>query len=401
MCVLGEDRARELISALDGRIAGVGPAVPLADAARSFRLACAALALAEERGLEAPLAVDAHRFDLLSRAEPALSPRSPPTASRPWPAETVNSRARLEATLLAWLRHAGNVAAAARELGVHPQTVRYRLGRLRELSAPRSRTPTRASSSSWCCGRDDRRRHLGRRGRASRRARPGLEACSRIQGAVVRRAIRVGERSRSPRRRGAATRCTCAPTPTRRRRLASALARLRFVLSLDDDLEPFHRAHRSHPLLGRIVKARPKLRVLRKPEPFEALAWAIIEQLIDTQRAGDIAWSLTRRHGDQHTAGPMVRPPPTRWPTPRGSKRPAFRPRSRARWPAWRSPSRADSSTRLGRPAPARRDPRRRRVDARAPGPLRARDLRRAAAPRRRHAQRLRPGHRGAHRKRR
>ena len=87
-----------------------------------------------------------------------------------------------------------------------------------------------------------------------------------------------------------------------------AIARMRFVLALDDELEPFHRAHRSDPVLGRIIKARPKLRVLRKPEPFEALAWAIIEQLIDTQRAGDIAWTLTRRHGQRHPQGPWCAP---------------------------------------------------------------------------------------------
>jgi 3-methyladenine DNA glycosylase/8-oxoguanine DNA glycosylase len=89
-----------------------------------------------------------------------------------------------------------------------------------------------------------------------------------------------------------------------------ALARLRFVLGLDDDLEPFHRAHRSDPLLGRVIKARPRLRLVRKPEPFEALAWAIIEQLIDTQRAGNIAWAFTRRHGLQHPEGPWVAPTP-------------------------------------------------------------------------------------------
>ena len=90
----------------------------------------------------------------------------------------------------------------------------------------------------------------------------------------------------------------------------AALDRMRFVLALDDDLEPFHRAHRNDPLLGRIIKARPKLRPLRKPEPFEALAWAIIEQLIDTQRAGNIAWAFTRRHGVQHPRGPWVAPTP-------------------------------------------------------------------------------------------
>jgi 3-methyladenine DNA glycosylase/8-oxoguanine DNA glycosylase len=87
-----------------------------------------------------------------------------------------------------------------------------------------------------------------------------------------------------------------------------AIARLRFILSLDDDLEPFHRAHRDDPVLGRAIRARPKLRVLRKPEPFEALAWAVIEQLIDTQRAGDIQWTLTRRHGERHPSGPWVAP---------------------------------------------------------------------------------------------
>ena len=61
------------------------------------------------------------------------SPSSRPSGWRRSSGETPNSRARLEATLLAWLRHAGTVADAAAELGVHPQTVRYRLGRLREL----------------------------------------------------------------------------------------------------------------------------------------------------------------------------------------------------------------------------------------------------------------------------
>jgi len=89
-----------------------------------------------------------------------------------------------------------------------------------------------------------------------------------------------------------------------------AIERLRFVLALDDDLEPFHRAHRTDPLLGRVIKARPKLRIIRKPEPFEALAWAVIEQLIDTQRAGDIARAFTRAHGTRHPTGAYAAPTP-------------------------------------------------------------------------------------------
>ena len=130
-----------------------------------------------------------------------------------------------------------------------------------------------------------------------------------------------------------------------RGRRARAQRRMRFVLSLDDDLEPFHRAHRSDPLLGRVIRARPKLRVLRKPEPFEALAWAMIEQLIDTQAAGNIAWALTRRHGERHPTARGSRRRPTSSPTPPRSRPPGSRPPSRARSPASPERSRTARST--------------------------------------------------------
>jgi len=89
-----------------------------------------------------------------------------------------------------------------------------------------------------------------------------------------------------------------------------AIERLRFVLALDDDLTPFHRAYRSDPLIGRALKANPKLRVTRTPDPFEALAWAVMYQLIDTQKAGNIAWEFTRRHGTRHDSGAYAAPGP-------------------------------------------------------------------------------------------
>ena len=104
--------------------------------------------------------------------------------------------------------------------------------------------------------------------------------------------------------------CCCVRTRTPRTRRGSRSSGCASCSSLDDDLAPFHRAFRSDPLLGRALRARPKLRFLRKPEPFEALAWAIIEQLIDTQRAGNIAWAFTRAHGVQHPRGPWVAPTP-------------------------------------------------------------------------------------------
>jgi 3-methyladenine DNA glycosylase/8-oxoguanine DNA glycosylase len=90
-----------------------------------------------------------------------------------------------------------------------------------------------------------------------------------------------------------------------------ALARMRFVLALDDDLAPFHARFRADPLLGRAIRGRPRLRVLRKPAPFEALVDAICEQLIDTQAAGNIIWALTRAHGARHPKGPWIAPAPS------------------------------------------------------------------------------------------
>lgn len=130
----------------------------------------------------------------------------------------------------------------------------------------------------------------------------------RIEGNVVRRALRLNGELALAEAAWRGDDVLLRGHAEREETAREAIARLRFVLSLDDDLEPFHRAHRSDPVLGRVIRARPKLRVLRKPEPFEALAWAVIEQLIDTQRAGDIQWTLTRRHGERHPSGQWVAP---------------------------------------------------------------------------------------------
>ena len=64
-----------------------------------------------------------------------------------------------------------------------------------------------------------------------------------------------------------------------------ALTRMRFALGVDDDTSEFHRRFRDDPLIGRAIRAAPGLRPPRRPEPFEALAWAICEQLIEYPRA--------------------------------------------------------------------------------------------------------------------
>lgn len=66
------------------------------------------------------------------------------------------------------------------------------------------------------------------------------------------------------------------------------IVRMRFALGVDEDLSAFHREFASDPLIGRSVRERPWLRPKRRPEPFEALAWAICEQLIEYERAAAI-----------------------------------------------------------------------------------------------------------------
>jgi 3-methyladenine DNA glycosylase/8-oxoguanine DNA glycosylase len=80
-----------------------------------------------------------------------------------------------------------------------------------------------------------------------------------------------------------------------------ALQRMRFALGVDDDLRPFYDRFRSDPLIGRSVRARPHLRIIRRPDPFEALAWAICEQLIDFDRAAAIQRRIVFKLGRRCT----------------------------------------------------------------------------------------------------
>ena len=66
---------------------------------------------------------------------------------------------------------------------------------------------------------------------------------------------------------------------------AHGIERMRFALGVDEDLRGFLRTFAGDPLIGRSLRRRPWLRVRRRPEPFEALAWAITEQLIEYEQA--------------------------------------------------------------------------------------------------------------------
>jgi hypothetical protein len=134
----------ELDSAVRGRAAALGPAVPWQEAAVSFGRAREVLRLAREGGIEngdALLMAESHKLSLLLGADRRLARDVAETALAPLAGETELSRERLGSTLDAWLRHRGRTEAVAKALHVHPQTVRYRLARLRELFGTRLDDP--------------------------------------------------------------------------------------------------------------------------------------------------------------------------------------------------------------------------------------------------------------------
>jgi 3-methyladenine DNA glycosylase/8-oxoguanine DNA glycosylase len=92
--------------------------------------------------------------------------------------------------------------------------------------------------------------------------------------------------------------------PSRAAALA-AIERMRFALGVDHDLAEFHARFRRDPLIGPVIRTRPWLRPRRRPQPFEALAWAICEQLIDSERAAGIQRRLVRRFGATSACGTL------------------------------------------------------------------------------------------------
>lgn len=126
-----------LVHALRAMPAALGPAVTPADARHSAQRARAALALHERLGKgdgpPALVVADDHLMDLLLAAQPRLAADLVRRRLAPLDALSEPVHDRLTETLAAWLDHLGEARPAAEALNVHVQTVRYRLGQLREL----------------------------------------------------------------------------------------------------------------------------------------------------------------------------------------------------------------------------------------------------------------------------
>jgi 3-methyladenine DNA glycosylase/8-oxoguanine DNA glycosylase len=80
------------------------------------------------------------------------------------------------------------------------------------------------------------------------------------------------------------------------------IERMRFALGVDEDLSAFQCEFARDPLIGPSIRRRPWLRPRRRPEPFEALAWAICEQLIEYERAVAIQRRIVASMGPRWSA---------------------------------------------------------------------------------------------------
>jgi len=90
--------------------------------------------------------------------------------------------------------------------------------------------------------------------------------------------------------------------------LLDAVNRMRFALGIDLDLNPMRELFGSDPLLGPAISGMSPGRPHRRPYPWEALLWAITEQLIEYKRAAAIQRSMIRKWGMRlDDPGPCVR----------------------------------------------------------------------------------------------
>lgn len=124
----------------------------------------------------------------------------------------------------------------------------------------------------------------------------------RASGNVLTRLLHVGDEPVVVhgwlRRDGAvAIRAVAAEGRCEREVLERAIERMRFALAVDDDLRPFYAEFKRDPFLGPAIRRRPWLRPRRRPVAWEALVWAITEQLIESSRAAVIQRRMVRRWG--------------------------------------------------------------------------------------------------------
>jgi hypothetical protein len=136
----GRARTR-LMRTLSGRSAVAGPARTWLAASTSYNRALRALELRSEAGEDATYDTEEHLADLVLAADREAVADLRARVLAPLDGLRPATRQKLAETLRAWLLHQGRRDDVAAALFVHPQTVRYRMGQLRELYGDRLEDP--------------------------------------------------------------------------------------------------------------------------------------------------------------------------------------------------------------------------------------------------------------------
>jgi hypothetical protein len=135
--VLVADAVRpQLLGSVQGVQVVVGPPRPWALAGSSYRLALRAQGMGT-----GVVDTEAHLPELVLTADPEALEDLRRRVLAPLDALRPAAREKLAETLHSWLLHHGRREAVAADLFVHPQTVRYRLGQLRDLYGERLDDP--------------------------------------------------------------------------------------------------------------------------------------------------------------------------------------------------------------------------------------------------------------------
>jgi sugar diacid utilization regulator len=128
-------RRARISRAFTGRAAALGPGVALEQAPASYDRAMRCSALQEDGTIPSDGLADSdeHLAALVVHADAGALAALAAGRLAALDGLTPMQRERMKTTMAAWLARHGNVHETAADLVVHPQTVRYRIARLREL----------------------------------------------------------------------------------------------------------------------------------------------------------------------------------------------------------------------------------------------------------------------------
>ena len=136
----GRDR-RRLLRVLAGKHAVVGPPRPWLAARASYLRAARVVDLVPAPDPPAPLDTEDHLVDVVLGADPDALADLRTRVLEPLGELRPATAQRLGETLRSWLLHQGRRDDVAADLHVHAQTVRYRMGQLRDLYGDRLDDP--------------------------------------------------------------------------------------------------------------------------------------------------------------------------------------------------------------------------------------------------------------------